>query len=56
MVFFKIRLVSYLENITTDRNLMDYCGVRMDILYFLDYDIDEPLPWHRAVEETFTRI
>ena len=52
VVFFKICLVGYLENITTDRGLMDHCSMRMDILYFLDYDIDEPLPWHSTISRT----
>ncbi len=52
VVFFKICLVGYLENITTDRGLMDHCGMRMDILYFLDYDIDEALPWHSTISRT----
>ena len=68
VVFFKICLVGYLENITTDRGLMDHCSMRMDILYFLDYDIDEALPWHSTIsrtrqlfpeavfEEVFTRV
>jgi transposase len=52
IVFFKICLVGYLENITTDRGLMDHCGMRLDILYFLDYDIDEALPWHSTISRT----
>src|SRR5660397_87835 len=46
VVFFKTCLVGYLENIITDRGVMNHCAMRLDILYFLDYDIDEPLPWH----------
>ena len=26
--------------------------MRMDILYFIGYDIDEPLPWHSTVSRT----
>jgi len=52
VVFFKICLVGYLENITTDRGLMDHCSMRMDILYFLNYDIDKPLPWHSTISRT----
>lgn len=26
--------------------------MRMDILYFLGYDIDEPLPWHSTISRT----
>ena len=52
VVFFKICLVGYLENITTDRGVMDHCAMRLDILYFLDHDIDEPLPWHSTISRT----
>ena len=52
VVFFKLMLVSYLENISSDRRLMDFCGMRLDILYFLGYDIDEELPWHSTVSRT----
>jgi transposase len=51
-VFFKIVLVGYLENITSDRQLIDFCSMRMDILYFLNYNIDEPLPWHSTISRT----
>jgi transposase len=51
-VFFKMVLVGYLENITTDRGLVDFCSMRMDILYFLNYNIDEPLPWHSTISST----
>lgn len=51
-VFFKMVLVGYLENIPSDRRLVDFCNMRMDILYFLNYDIDEPLPWHSTISRT----
>ena len=53
VVFFKLMLVSYLENISSDRRLMDFCSMRLDILYFLGYDIDEELPWHSTVSRTW---
>ena len=68
IVFFKLCLVGYLENIISDRDLIQHSGMRLDILYFLGYDIDEPLPWHSTIsrtrqlypesvfEEVFTRI
>ena len=34
VVFFQLCLVGYLENITTDRGLMNQCGMRLDSLYF----------------------
>ena len=46
VVFFKLSLVGYFENINSDRRLIDHCAMRLDIRYFLDYDIDEDLPWH----------
>ncbi|MBS2098865.1 IS1182 family transposase [Carboxylicivirga linearis] len=51
-VFFKLCIVGYLENIISDRKLIEHCSMRLDILYFLGYDIDEPLPWHSTVSRT----
>ena len=31
---------------------MDLCQVRLDIRYFIDHDIDEPLPWHSTISRT----
>jgi len=52
VVFFKICLVGYLENIISDRQLIEHCAMRLDILFFLDYDIDEELPWHSTISRT----
>ena len=52
IVFFKLCLVGYLENIISDRKLIDHCAMRLDILYFIGYDIDEPLPWHSTISRT----
>jgi transposase len=52
VVFFKICLVGYLENISTDRGVMNHCAMRLDILYFLGYDVDEELPWHSTISRT----
>jgi len=52
VVFFKLMLAGYLENITSDRRLVEHCSMRMDILYFLGYDIDEQLPWHSTISRT----
>ena len=52
VVFFKLCLVGYLENIISDRQLITHCSMRLDILYFLNYDIDEPLPWHSTISRT----
>jgi len=52
VVFYKLCLVGYLENIISDRKLIDHCSMRMDVLFFLGYDIDEPLPWHSTISRT----
>ncbi|WP_289064431.1 transposase, partial [uncultured Zobellia sp.] len=52
VVFFKLCLVGYLENIISDRKLMAHCSLRLDILYFIGYDIDEELPWHSTISRT----
>jgi transposase len=52
IVFFKLCLVGYLENIISDRKLMLHSSMRLDILYFIGYDIDEELPWHSTISRT----
>ncbi|MFK8103336.1 MAG: IS1182 family transposase [Saprospiraceae bacterium] len=52
LVFFKLCLVGYLENIISDRKLIAHCSMRLDILYFIGYDIDEELPWHSTISRT----
>ncbi len=52
LVFFKLCLVGYLENIISDRKLIAHASMRLDILYFLGYDIDEELPWHSTISRT----
>ena len=52
LVFFKFCLVGYLENITSDRHLISHSSMRLDILYFLGYNIDEELPWHSTISRT----
>lgn len=52
VVFYKLCLVGYLENIISDRKIMEHCSMRLDILYFLGFDIDEELPWHSTLSRT----
>lgn len=52
IVFFKLCLVGYLENIISDRQLIQHSSMRLDILYFLGYDIDEELPWYSTISRT----
>jgi len=52
VVFFKICLAGYLNNINSDRRLIEYCSNCLDIRLFLRYDIDEKLPWHSTISRT----
>jgi len=51
-VFFKLVLVSYLENLVSDRRLLEHCALRLDILLFLGYGLAEDLPWHSTLSRT----
>lgn len=52
VVFMKLMLVGYLENINSDRRIITSSGMRMDILYFLGYNLGEELPWHSTLSRT----
>ena len=51
-VFFKLMLIGYLENINSDRKIIESSQMRLDMLYFLGYDLDEPLPCHSTLSRT----
>lgn len=51
-VFFKLILIGYLENLASDRRIISTVSMRLDMLYFIGYDIDEPLPWHSTLSRT----
>lgn len=52
VVFFKLMLVGYLENLGSDRRIIAAASMRLDILFFIGYNIDEPLPWHSTLSRT----
>jgi transposase len=52
VVFFKLMLIGYLENLGSDRRIINTVGMRLDMLFFIGYDIDEPLPWHSTLSRT----
>jgi transposase len=52
VVFFKLMLVGYLENLSSDRRIIQATALRLDVLFFIGYDIDEPLPWHSTLSRT----
>lgn len=52
VVFFKMCIVGYINNIGSDRRLAEYCADSLSIRLFLGYDIDEALPWHSTISRT----
>lgn len=52
IVFFKLLLIGYLENLNSDRRIIAHAQMRLDLLYFLGYNLDEPLPWHSTISRT----
>jgi len=52
VVFFKICLVGYLNNIISDRRLIAFCSDSLSIRFFIGYDMDETLPWHSTISRT----
>ncbi|MGH2648637.1 MAG: IS1182 family transposase [Ginsengibacter sp.] len=52
VVFFKLMLIGYLENLGSDRRIISTVSMRLDMLFFIGYDIDEPLPWHSTLSRT----
>src|SRR6476661_7396967 len=52
VVFFKLILIGYLENLLSDRRIIQTVSMRLDLLYFIGYELDEPLPWHSTISRT----
>ena len=52
IVFFKLILIGYLENLSSDRRIINTATMRLDMLFFIGYDIDEALPWHSTLSRT----
>ena len=52
VVFFKLILIGYLENLGSDRRIINTATMRLDMLFFIGYNIDEELPWHSTLSRT----
>ena len=48
----KLMLVAYFENLNSDRRIIKVSKLRLDILFFLGYDLDEEMPWHSTLSRT----
>jgi transposase len=49
VVFFKLQLVMFFEGIRSERQLMRHAADRLSVLWFLGYDLGEPLPDHSSL-------
>jgi transposase len=49
VVFFKLQLVLFFEDIRSERLLMRHAADRLSVLWFLGYDLGEPLPDHSSL-------
>jgi len=56
VVFFKMLLVGYLENIANDRALERLFQLRLDLLFFIDHDLGDSVPDHSTICKTRKRI
>jgi len=52
VVFFKLVLYGYFENIISDRELIRRASDSLSVRYYLGYDLDEELPWHSTISRT----
>jgi transposase len=55
VVFFKLPLVMFFEDIRSERLLMRVVADRLSVRWYLGYDLDEPLPDHSSLSRIRTR-
>ncbi len=49
IVFFKLHLVMFFEDIRSERPLMRHAANRLSVRWYLGYDFNEPLPDHSSL-------
>ena len=55
IVFFKLQLVMFFEDIRSERLLMRHAADRLGVLWYLGYDLGEPLPDHSSLTRIRSR-
>src|SRR5256886_2524511 len=55
VVFFKLHLVMFFEDIRSERLLMRHAADRLSVLWYIGYDLNEPLPDHSSLTRIRTR-
>ena len=49
VVFFKLQLVMFFEDLRSERQLMSVVADRLSLRWYLGYDLHEPLPDHSSL-------
>jgi len=49
VVFFRLQLVMFFEDVRSERRLMEVAADRLSIRWYLGYDLNEPLPDHSSL-------
>src|SRR5918997_436135 len=49
VVFFRLQLVMFFEDIRSERQLMEVAADRLSVRWYLGYDLNEPLPDHSSL-------
>jgi len=49
VVFFRLQLVMFFEDIRSERRLIEVAADRLSVRWFLGYELDEPLPDHSSL-------
>jgi transposase len=49
VVFFKLQLVMFFEDLRSERQLMGVVSDRLSVRWYLSYDLGEPLPDHSSL-------
>ena len=55
IVFFKLQLVMFFEDIRSERLLMRHAADRLSVRWYLGYDLNEPLPDHSSLTKIRAR-
>jgi len=56
LVFFKLQLVMFFEDLRSERQLMRAVSDRLSVRWYLGYDLQEPLPEHSSLTRIRDRL
>ncbi|MBN2746041.1 MAG: transposase [Bacteroidales bacterium] len=52
VVYFKLCFIKKHEGLSSDLKLINLCQIRLDLLFFLDYNLDDKLPHPNTISKT----